>query len=156
MRKILSKVFRLSKNEKDTSKGKQLVGKSVIDQDGCLVGTVKDVGFIPGKAGLSLSVENSEGETREISWESIQGAADFIVLKPIVQAQQAAVSAAPVIQQPQPQYMQSPQVAQPVQPVQSANPAQPLCPSCRSPLTWIPQYKQWYCYKEQKYPYAKA
>jgi sporulation protein YlmC with PRC-barrel domain len=153
MRKILSKVFPLSKNEKDTSKGKQLVGKSVIDQDGCLVGTVKDVGFIPGKAGLSLSVENSEGETREISWESIQGAADFIVLKPIAQA---AVSATPVIQQPQPQYMQSPQVAQPVQQVQSANPAQPLCPSCRSPLTWIPQYKQWYCYKEQKYPYAKA
>ena len=149
-------MLQLSKDQKDTGKSKQLVGKSVIDQDGCLVGTVKDVAFVPGKAGLSLNVENKDGEIQEIGWESIQGASDFVVLKP-VQQNAAQVSATPSVQQTQPQsqpqYMQSPQVAQPVQ---TANPAQPLCPSCRSPLTWIPQYKQWYCYKEQKYPYAKA
>jgi tetratricopeptide (TPR) repeat protein len=27
----------------------------------------------------------------------------------------------------------------------------PLCPICRVPLTWIPQYKRWYCYTDQKY-----
>ncbi|MGD0646041.1 MAG: hypothetical protein ABSA75_14140 [Candidatus Bathyarchaeia archaeon] len=28
---------------------------------------------------------------------------------------------------------------------------QPLCPTCNQPLTWVPQYKKWYCYNDQKY-----
>ncbi len=28
---------------------------------------------------------------------------------------------------------------------------QPLCPICNQPLTWIPQYKRWYCYNDKKY-----
>ena len=28
---------------------------------------------------------------------------------------------------------------------------QRLCPTCNQPLTWIPQYKRWYCYNEKKY-----
>src|SRR5208283_1167403 len=28
---------------------------------------------------------------------------------------------------------------------------QPLCPTCNQPLTWIPQYKRWYCYTDKKY-----
>lgn len=27
----------------------------------------------------------------------------------------------------------------------------PPCPTCRQPLTWIPQYSQWYCYAEKRY-----
>ena len=30
-------------------------------------------------------------------------------------------------------------------------PSAPVCPSCGNPLTYIPQYQRWYCYKEQKY-----
>jgi hypothetical protein len=30
-------------------------------------------------------------------------------------------------------------------------PSTPPCPSCGSPLTYIPQYQRWYCYKEKKY-----
>jgi len=30
-------------------------------------------------------------------------------------------------------------------------PSAPMCPSCVNPLTYIPQYQRWYCYKEQKY-----
>lgn len=116
-----------------------------MDQEGNLVGTVKDVDLAIGK--VALVVEDKEGESRTISWDMVQGAADFVILKP----GQTAASAAPqVTQQSQPaQYRQSvqPQVAQPAQQSQST----PLCQICHEPLTWIPQYKRWYCYKDQKY-----
>lgn len=40
---------------------------------------------------------------------------------------------------------------QAVPPPPPAQPQTPLCPHCGKPLTWIPQYKRWYCYNCQKY-----
>jgi sporulation protein YlmC with PRC-barrel domain len=142
----------LSKSQKEGNISKsKLIGKDVVDQEGNLVGTVKDVGFAVGKQGVSLVVEK-DGESQDISWDAIQGAADFVILKP---AQQAASVAPQALQQQQPQvqtYTQPVQVQpQTAQPVQQAQPAAPLCPICHNPLTWIPQYKRWYCYKDQKY-----
>jgi sporulation protein YlmC with PRC-barrel domain len=126
----------MSKPQKEKSVTKDnLVGMKVIDADGKLVGTVKDVGFTVGKAGISLSVEDSDGETTDISWDCIQGAADFVVLKPIAQtATQTVTTAQPAVQ-----------TAQPVQQTK------PLCPTCNQPLTYIQQYQRWYCYNEKKY-----
>jgi hypothetical protein len=28
---------------------------------------------------------------------------------------------------------------------------QQVCPICQGPLTWVPQYQRWYCYKDNKY-----
>ena len=47
-----------------------------------LVGKVKDIAFAVGKTGISLSVENEAGENQHISWEDVQAASDFILLKP--------------------------------------------------------------------------
>jgi sporulation protein YlmC with PRC-barrel domain len=113
--------------EKSVTKDK-LVGMKVIDADGNLVGTVKDVGFTVGKPGISLSVESEDGEVSDIAWESIQGAGDFVILKPTARA-----------------------VAEPSISTQPAQPAQPVCPICKGPLTYIQQYQRWYCYKDQKY-----
>ena len=110
-----------------------LVSMQVIDSEGNLVGKVKDVAFAVGKMGISISVVNDEGETRNIEWEDVQAASDFIILKPIVhnevQTQQPTQA---VQQQPQQQ-------------------TQPLCPTCNRPLTYIQQYQRWYCYNEKKY-----
>lgn len=113
-----------------------LVAMQVIDAHGRLVGKVKDVAFAIGKMGISLTVENDDGDTQHIDWEKVQAAADFILLKP-EQTTQAAY-------QPQTQ-QQTPQTV--VQPQSS----QPLCPICNKPLTWIPQYQRWYCYTDKKY-----
>jgi sporulation protein YlmC with PRC-barrel domain len=122
----------MSKLQKEKSVTKdKLIGMKVIDANGKLVGTVKDVGFTVGKAGISLSVEDENGETQDFGWDSIQGAADFVVLKPV------AASAAAV----------TPTVAA-AQPAQST---QPLCPTCNQPLTYVQQYQRWYCYNEKKY-----
>ncbi len=113
-----------------------LVGMQVIDAKGRLVGKVKDVAFAVGKAGIALSVESENEEIRNIPWEEIQAASDFIILKPAAQS----------AYQPQPQQQQQ----QPVQTAQQQQ-SQPLCPTCSRPLTWIPQYQRWYCYNEKKY-----
>jgi sporulation protein YlmC with PRC-barrel domain len=116
--------------EKSVTKDK-LIGMKVIDGDGNLVGTVKDVGFTVGKAGISLSVEDKDGEIRDIAWDNIQGAGDFVILKPATQA-----AAEPSIT---------------AQPAQAAQPTQPTCPTCGRPLTYIKEYQRWYCYNDKKY-----
>jgi sporulation protein YlmC with PRC-barrel domain len=117
----------LEKAQKSIPKDK-LLGMQVIDAEGNLVGTVKDVSFVIGQPSISLSVEDKNGKLVDISWEKVQGAADFIVLKPVQQSPVASVAEPPTAQQ-----------------------AQPTCPTCGGPLTYIQQYKRWYCYKDQKY-----
>jgi sporulation protein YlmC with PRC-barrel domain len=117
-----------------------LVSMQVIDAKGRLVGKVKDVAFAVGRMGISLTVESKEGEIQNVAWEDVQGAADFIILKP----QQAAQST----YQPPTQQTQPVQTA--TQPAQQQA-TQPLCPICNRPLTWIPQYQRWYCYNDKKY-----
>ena len=110
-----------------------LVSMQVIDARGRLIGKVKDVAFAVGKMGIGLSVENEDGEIQSIGWEEVQAASDFIILKPVPQAQ------------PQQQTQQT------YQTVPQQQSTQPLCPTCNRPLTWIPQYQRWYCYNDKKY-----
>jgi len=106
------------KQEKAVTKD-MLVGMQVIDAEGHVLGTVKDVAFMVGKMGLSLYVESKKGESRNVTWEEVQAVGDFIILKP----------------------------EQPQQP----QPTQQICSTCGGPLTYIPQYQRWYCYKCKKY-----
>jgi sporulation protein YlmC with PRC-barrel domain len=121
-----------------------LVSMQVIDARGRLVGKVKDLVFAVGKMGVSLAVENDQGEVKNIGWEEVQAAADFIILKP---QQYAQTYQQPVQQQPTQPVMQQP--VQPVQPQRQAS--QPMCSTCGKPLTWIAQYQRWYCYNDKKY-----
>ena len=110
-----------------------LVSMQVIDAEGNLVGKVKDVAFAVGKMGISISVVNDEGVTRNIEWVEVQAASDFIILKPSVHSEVQT-------QQPTQAAQQQPQQQ-----------TQPLCPTCNRPLTYIQQYQRWYCYNEKKY-----
>ncbi|MEM1506821.1 MAG: PRC-barrel domain-containing protein [Candidatus Bathyarchaeia archaeon] len=116
----------------------RLIGMQVIDGDGYLVGTVRDISFTIGRMGISLYVEGKDGSTREVPWEEVQSVGDFVLLKP---------RPAQVLEAQQPQQQQVQQVQQ-VQPQQAQA---PVCPTCKGPLTWIPQYQRWYCYKCRKY-----
>jgi sporulation protein YlmC with PRC-barrel domain len=125
-----------------------LVSMQVIDAKGRLVGKVKDIVFEVGTTGIALSVEAENGETQTIQWKDIQGAQDFILLKPTAEStvevelkEEPAKTVEPV---------KTVQVTQPV--VSASKSGKPLCPSCSKPLTWVPQYQRWYCYNEQKYP----
>ena len=112
-----------------------LVSMQVIDSKGKLVGKVKDVAFVVGKTGVSLAVETEDGETKTVEWESVQAASDFVILKPESQSYKAQEMQTEVVTSKQ----------------KSSQRSAPLCPTCGKPLTWIPQYKRWYCYNDKKY-----
>jgi len=125
--------------DKKAKTKEQLIGKQVVDSEGNDAGTIKDVAFTVGQTGITLIAEDKEGEQQEISWDDVQAAKDFIILKPKTEVSQ------------------SPSVAQPVTQPTSAQPAQlaqaqaNVCPTCGKPLTYIKEYKRWYCYNEKKY-----
>lgn len=126
----------MARQEKEKAMTKdRLIGMEVIDSDGYTAGTVKDIAFTVGKVGMTLIVETKKGESREVPWDEIQAAGDYVLLKPSV-AQPQVFGAQPMGPQPTAQ----PQQAQ-----------QPVCPTCRGPLSYIQQYQRWYCYKCQKY-----
>ena len=114
-----------------------LVSMQVVDSKGHLVGKVKDVAFVVGKNGVSLAVDKEDGESITVEWDTVQAASDFIILKPESQSKIET----------EPQKQTEEVVIQ--QKSSQQNP--PLCPTCGKPLTWIPQYKRWYCYKDKKY-----
>lgn len=109
-----------------------LAGMQVIDAEGKLLGKVKDVAFAIGKAGISLSVEDKKGDIQNFSWEEVQAAADFVVLKPKIV----------------PSVVQVPQA---FQNVVNAPQSAPLCSMCGRPLSFIKEYQRWYCYNDKKY-----
>jgi len=142
----------MSKSQSDRTVTKdKLMGMKVISSEGKLIGSVTDVGFTIGKSGVSLFVENVEGGTQDIAWEKIQGVLDFVILKPEQEAAQPSSRPQNLQQAQNAQSMQHVQQAQPVQTAQPIQQSQPMCPNCKGLLTYIPQYKRWYCYKCQKY-----
>ena len=117
--------------EKKAMTKDRLIGMQVIDSDGNAAGTVQDIAFTVGKVGMTLIVETKKGESKEIPWGEIRAAGDYVLLKPPT-GQPQTYGPQPTIQQPQ----------------QSQT---PICPTCGGPLTYIPQYQRWYCYKDKKY-----
>jgi sporulation protein YlmC with PRC-barrel domain len=119
--------------ERKTITKEKVVGMQVIDGDARLIGVVKDVSFAVGESRMYLVVELKDGKIQEFPWEDIQAAGDFVLLraKPKFETLTPTPTAAPT---------QAP-----------AAQAQTLCPTCGKPLTYIQQYKRWYCYNEQKY-----
>jgi sporulation protein YlmC with PRC-barrel domain len=127
-------VIEMSKEkEKKAMTKDRLIGMKVIDSDGNDAGTVQDIAFTVGKMGMTLIVESKKGESREIAWEDIQAAGDYVLLKPSA-GQPQVLGPQPVVQAQQAQQAQ-----------------QPVCPTCKGPLSYIQQYQRWYCYKCQKY-----
>jgi sporulation protein YlmC with PRC-barrel domain len=112
--------YLMAKQEKSVTRD-MIIGMQVIDSEGRLLGTVKDVAFTVGKAGISLHVESKKGETQSIAWDEVQAIGDFIILKP------------------------------PTQTAVPSGQVQQICPTCKGPLSYIQQYQRWYCYKCQKY-----
>jgi sporulation protein YlmC with PRC-barrel domain len=90
----VSKVKRkMSKPEKALTKDR-LIGMQVIDSEGNTAGTIKDIAFTVGKVGMTLIVETEKGQDKEVPWDQIQAAGDYVLLKP------SPVQTQPQAQQP--------------------------------------------------------
>ena len=153
-----------------------LIAMQVIDAKGHLVGKVKDIAFTVGKTGICLTVETASGEIQHTPWEDVQAASDFILLKAIPESAgqmqmtpvQTASSSMPEKTSMSNQTLQQSAKAtafteeekvfgayeaeqKPAQTEVKEEATQPLCSTCNQPLTWVPQYKRWYCYTDKKY-----
>ena len=137
----------MAKTDKPLTKD-ALVSMQVIDSKGRLIGKVKDVAFVVGQVGISLSVENENGETQTVPWQDIQAASDFILLKPPSQSTSQVQSTK---KEDWEETLQEDQTKLTQQTAPKKQSAKPLCPTCNKPLTWIPQYQRWYCYNDKKY-----
>ena len=60
----------------------KLVGMTVLDGEGFIIGKVKDVAFTIGRLDLMLIVNTKEGEEEKFAWDEVQAAGDFVILKP--------------------------------------------------------------------------
>ncbi|MDW8033579.1 MAG: PRC-barrel domain-containing protein [Nitrososphaerota archaeon] len=107
----------------------KLVGMQVYDPDCLYIGTVKELGIIPGEGGITLYISTKAGSVIEISWGDVKTIGDIILLSKKVEIPQPAVTAT---QQP-------------------AQPTVLVCSKCGKPGTWIPQYKRYYCYTCKQY-----
>lgn len=111
----------------------KLMGMQVYDPDGFLVGTVKEIGIVPGQGGITLYVTTKVGSSMEIGWDDVKSVGDIIIL-------------ANKVEIPKPV---TPVVAQPT--AATTQPGVPVCPKCGKPGTWVPQYKRYYCYTCKMY-----
>ena len=118
----------------------ELLGKKVYNPDASLLGEVSDIGFAVGSSAPTLVVKGPDGGVAELSWGSVGSAKDIVLLKEAVDPskfKRAQGGAAP---------------AEPQAAVQGPVPGQKkFCTSCGGELSWIAQYKRWYCYKEKRY-----
>ncbi|MGQ9479403.1 MAG: PRC-barrel domain-containing protein [Thermoproteota archaeon] len=112
----------------------KLIGMQVYDPDCLLIGTVKEIGIVPGQGNITLYVTTKAGSLLEIEWGDVKTVGDIILLSKKVEIPQPTTP-----------------VAQPVTIAPAAQPAAPTCPRCGKPATWIPQYKRYYCYNCKQY-----
>ncbi len=107
----------------------KLIGMQVYNPDATLVGTVKDIGLVPGETGnIVLIVTTRYQQEIEIEWPKVAEVGDIILLAEKVEVTPPATMAE-------------------VTPAAETK----ICPTCGQPATWIEQYKRWYCYTCKKY-----
>lgn len=119
----------------------ELVGKKVYAMDASSIGEVVDIGFSVGESQATLVARAPDGSLFDLPWDSVGSAKDIVLIKGGIdfakfrRAVQATV--APEVQT----QVQSQPMAE----------GKKFCTSCGKPLTWIAEYKRWYCYNEKKY-----
>ncbi len=126
-----------------------LVGKKVYNPDAGMVGEVSDIGFSVGASQPMLLIKGPDGSMAEVPWGSVGSAKDIVIMKEAVDMTKfrKASTFAPTQQAKAP----DPQVRAAVNAPEPAAGTKRFCTSCGKELTWIPEYKRWYCYKEKKY-----
>ncbi|MEM3397611.1 MAG: PRC-barrel domain-containing protein [Nitrososphaerota archaeon] len=134
----------------------KLIGMQVYNPDGTLVGTVQDIALPLGGGEMGLLLLTRAQTTETIPWSKISAVGDIIILKEKIEVKTMApeVSA----QYPIPS---TPSMG-PTPPKEEKKGLgvitsvfkrgeKPTCPTCGKPLTYIEQYKRWYCYNCSKY-----
>ena len=58
----------------------KMIGKQVYNPNATLVGTVADIGLVPGQKEITLQVRTAAGAIMDIKWEEISAVGDVVIL----------------------------------------------------------------------------
>jgi len=136
-------------SEKKSIPRSKIIGMQVYDPEAYYVGTVKDVGLVPGEtAEFTLIIQAKTGATIEVPWKNVEKVGDIIILKEKVEIPSPPTPpAAPVAPAPTPTVEEKGKISLPF----FKKKEERICPKCGKPATWIEQYKRWYCYNCREY-----
>jgi len=145
-------------SEKRSIPRSKIIGMQVYDPDAYYVGTVKDIGLVPGEVTeFSLIIQAKTGATIEVPWKTVEKVGDIIILKEKVEIPQpptptvAPAAAPPTVAAPTPTAAPTVEEKGKVSLPFFKKKEERICPKCGKPATWIEQYKRWYCYNCREY-----
>jgi sporulation protein YlmC with PRC-barrel domain len=134
----------------------KLIGMQVYNPDGTFVGTVQDIALPLGGGEMGILILTKAQTTETIQWSKISAVGDIIILRekieikaptPEAGPQYAALTAPSAIPAPAKEEKKGLGVITSI----FKREEKPSCPTCGKPLTYIEQYKRWYCYNCSKY-----
>jgi len=97
----------------------KIVGKQVIDSNGTILGTVKDITFDLAQSKMSITITDEKGKGTEISSDEVSAVGDVVLLKKPRGTEAVAVSPTPT------------PPTKPAPPPSAKAPTTPgLCPNC--------------------------
>lgn len=127
----------------------KLIGMQVYNPDGTFVGTVQDIALPLGGGEMGILISTKVQTTETIPWSKISAVGDIIILKEKLEIKAPPAEVAPT-------YAAPPTAKEERKGLGVITGAfkrgeKPACPTCGKPLTYIEQYKRWYCYNCGKY-----
>jgi sporulation protein YlmC with PRC-barrel domain len=133
----------------------KLIGMQVYNPNGTFVGTVQDIALPLGEGEMGIVVTTRAQAMETIPWSRISAVGDIIILKENIEIK------APSVEMAAPQAFLAPQMPstesragralKSITGVFKRGGERPTCPTCGKPLTYIEQYKRWYCYNCGEY-----
>lgn len=139
---------------KSVSRSK-LPGMPVYNPDGVFVGRIKDISLELGTGEIGVIVETKYKTEMEIPWSNIGAVGDIVILKEPMEIKPPPT--------PKPSTLTTTVTPTEAKEAKKGVPIssllkkiglkreKKLCPTCGKPLTYIKQYKRWYCYNCGKY-----
>ncbi|MCS7126179.1 MAG: PRC-barrel domain-containing protein [Aigarchaeota archaeon] len=126
----------------------KLIGMQVYNPNGTFIGTVQDIALPLGGGEMGIQILTRAQTTYTIEWSKISAVGDIIILKENIELPAPAATTV------------TPQTVTPVKEEKGKldvitgvfkRKEKPSCPTCGKPLTYIEQYKRWYCYNCSRY-----
>lgn len=130
----------------------KLIGMQVYNPDGTFVGTVQDIALPIGGGEMGIMILTRAQTTETIPWSKIQAVGDIVLLKEKIEIK-LPESITPVTPQPTITTVREEKKGKGIGAITGIfkREEKPTCPTCGKPLTYIEQYKRWYCYNCSKY-----